>query len=74
MILLKLDFEKAFDKVDHEVIAQVIRHNNFLDSVTPCFSQGNKALEMPPPLPTLEQVLVMQAQMLQTMQHNMVNM
>jgi hypothetical protein len=28
----------------------------------------------PPPLPTLEQVLAMQAQMLQTMQQTMVNM
>jgi hypothetical protein len=28
----------------------------------------------PPPLPTLEQVLIMQAQMLQTMQQTMVNM
>jgi hypothetical protein len=28
---------------------------------------------LPPPLLTLEQVLVMQAQMLQTMQHTMVN-
>jgi hypothetical protein len=28
----------------------------------------------PPPLPTLKQVLVMQAQMLQTMQQTMVNM
>jgi hypothetical protein len=28
----------------------------------------------PPPLPTLEQVLVMQAQLLQTMQQTMVNM
>jgi hypothetical protein len=27
-----------------------------------------------PPLPTLEQVLIMQAQMLQTMQHTMANM
>jgi hypothetical protein len=28
----------------------------------------------PPPLPTLEQVLIMQAQMLQTMQQTMANM
>jgi hypothetical protein len=35
-------------------------------------NQNVKAL--PPPLPTLEQVLVMQAQMLQTMQQTMVNL
>jgi hypothetical protein len=26
MVLLKLDFEKAFDKVEHEVIVQVMKH------------------------------------------------
>jgi hypothetical protein len=31
MIILKLDFEKAFDKIEHEVILQVMRHK--------CFSQ-----------------------------------
>jgi hypothetical protein len=29
MIILKLDFEKAFDKVEHEVIMQVIQHMGF---------------------------------------------
>jgi hypothetical protein len=36
-------------------------------------TENNNAAILPP-LPTLEQVLVMQAQMLQTMQHIMVNM
>jgi hypothetical protein len=29
-VILKLDFEKAFDKVEHEVIIQVLRHKGFL--------------------------------------------
>jgi hypothetical protein len=36
-------------------------------------AENNNAVNLPPP-PTLEQVLVMQAQMLQTMQQSMVNM
>jgi hypothetical protein len=31
MVLLKLDFEKAFDKVEHEVILQVMRQKGFLE-------------------------------------------
>jgi retron-type reverse transcriptase len=29
LIILKLDFEKTFDKVEHEVILQVLRHTGF---------------------------------------------
>jgi hypothetical protein len=36
-------------------------------------NNNNNANNLPPP-PTLEQVLIMQAQMLQTMQQTMVNM
>jgi retron-type reverse transcriptase len=28
-IIVKLDFEKAFDKIQHEVILQVVRHKGF---------------------------------------------
>jgi hypothetical protein len=28
-VIIKLDFEKAFDKVEHEVILQVMRHKAF---------------------------------------------
>jgi hypothetical protein len=37
-------------------------------------NENNNAANNPPPPPTLEQVLIMQAQMLQTMQQTMVNM
>jgi hypothetical protein len=37
-------------------------------------TENNNNAAILPPLQTLEQVLVMQAQMLQTMQHIMVNM
>jgi hypothetical protein len=37
-------------------------------------NNNNDANPLPPPPPTLEQVLAMQAQMLQTMQQSMVNM
>jgi hypothetical protein len=37
-------------------------------------NNNNDANPSPPPPPTLEQVLVMQARMLQTMQHTMVNL
>jgi hypothetical protein len=30
IMLLKLDFEKAFDKIEHEVILQVLHHKGFL--------------------------------------------
>jgi hypothetical protein len=29
LLILKLDFEKAFDKVEHEVILHVLRHKGF---------------------------------------------
>jgi retron-type reverse transcriptase len=29
LVILKLDFEKAFDKVEHEVILQELRHKGF---------------------------------------------
>jgi hypothetical protein len=31
MVLIKLDFEKAFDKVEHEVILQVMRQKGYPD-------------------------------------------
>jgi hypothetical protein len=37
-------------------------------------NENNDNNANPPPPPTLEQVLIMQAQMLQTMQQTMVNM
>jgi hypothetical protein len=37
-------------------------------------NENNKNANNPPPLPTLEQVLIMQAQILQTMQQTMANM
>jgi hypothetical protein len=29
LMILKLDFEKTFDKVEHEVILQVLKHKGF---------------------------------------------
>jgi retron-type reverse transcriptase len=29
LVILKLDFEKAFDKIEHEVILQVMSHKGF---------------------------------------------
>jgi hypothetical protein len=29
MVILKLDFEKAFDRVKHEVILRVLQHKGF---------------------------------------------
>jgi hypothetical protein len=37
-------------------------------------NENNNNANNPPPPPTLEQVLIMQAQMLQTMQQTMANM
>jgi hypothetical protein len=37
-------------------------------------NENNNNANKPPPPPTLEQVLIMQAQMLQTMQQTMANM
>ena len=31
IIILKLDFKKAFDKLEHQVILQVLRHKGFLE-------------------------------------------
>jgi hypothetical protein len=44
------------------------RNNNAYENNVNCFANN------PPPPPTLEQVLIMQAQMLQTMQQTMANM
>jgi hypothetical protein len=29
MVILKLDFDKAFDNVEHEVILQIMQHKGF---------------------------------------------
>jgi retron-type reverse transcriptase len=29
LVILKLDFEKAFDKIEHEVILQIVQHKGF---------------------------------------------
>jgi retron-type reverse transcriptase len=34
MVILKLDFEKAFDKIEHEVILHILRHKGFPDKWT----------------------------------------
>ena len=30
IVIVKLDFEKAFDKVEHQVILEVMKHKGFL--------------------------------------------
>jgi hypothetical protein len=34
MVILKLDFEKAFDKIEDQVILQILRHKGFPDKWT----------------------------------------
>jgi hypothetical protein len=34
MVILKLDFEKASDKIEHEVILHILRHKGFPDKWT----------------------------------------
>jgi hypothetical protein len=29
MVIVKMDFEKAFNKIEHEVITQVMQHKGF---------------------------------------------
>jgi hypothetical protein len=29
-VILKLDFQKAFEKIEHEVIIRILRHKGFL--------------------------------------------
>jgi hypothetical protein len=31
LVILKLNFEKAFDKIEHQVIIAVMKHTRFLD-------------------------------------------
>lgn len=32
IVILKLDFEKAFDKIEHTIILEMFRHKGFLEN------------------------------------------
>jgi len=48
LIILKLDFEKAFDKVEHELMLQILEHKGFpskwLNWMKLIFSSGTSAI------------------------------
>jgi hypothetical protein len=48
MVILKLDFEKAFDKIEHEVIIQVMAQKGFpmkwIKWIKDIFSSGTSSI------------------------------